>query len=103
MFEAEFSLMFVKVNLKSDDKYYIAGHVFRAVSCLNQVLFAFNNVYCINEKKAVMMIETFEHKPSQYAQKVNSVFEALGLSLTECLEMTEKLCNEVKEIISKEG
>ncbi len=31
--------------------YYIAGHVFRIISCLNQVLFACNNAYCINEKK----------------------------------------------------
>lgn len=40
MFEAGFSLMFVKANSGTDDKYYIAGHVFRIVSCLNQVLFA---------------------------------------------------------------
>jgi hypothetical protein len=58
-FEAGFSLMFVKANLRADDKYYIAGHVFRVVSCLNQVLFACNNVYCINEKKAIKLIETF--------------------------------------------
>lgn len=53
MFEAGFSLMFVKANSGTDDKYYIAGHVFRIVSCLNQVLFACNNAYCINEKKAI--------------------------------------------------
>ena len=45
--------MFVKANSGTDDKYYIAGHVFRIVSCLNQVLFACNNAYCINEKKAI--------------------------------------------------
>ena len=101
MFEAGFSLMFVKANLRTEDKYYIAGHVFRAVSCLNQVLFACNNVYCINEKKAVKMIETFEHKPEKYAQKVNRIFEALGLSLVECYEMVEKLYNEVKQIVSE--
>src|SRR5690554_6922510 len=81
LFEAEFSLMFVKANLRDDDKYYLAGHVFRAVSCLNQVLFACNTVYCINEKRAVQLIETFAHKPENYAQKVNCIFEALGSSL----------------------
>lgn len=100
MFEAGFSLMLVKANLKADDKYYIAGHVFRAVSCLNQVLFACNNVYCINEKKAVKLIETFEHKPEKYAQKVNRIFETLGLSADECYDMAEKLYNEVKQIVS---
>ena len=59
LFEAEFSLMFVKANAGAEDKYYIAGHVFRIISCLNQVLFACNNAYCINEKKAIKLLETF--------------------------------------------
>ncbi|NLO90342.1 MAG: nucleotidyltransferase domain-containing protein [Clostridia bacterium] len=101
MFEAEFSLMFAKANAGAYDKYYVTGHIFRVISCLNQVLFAFNNTYCINEKNAVKMIETFEHKPEKYAQKVNDIFEVLGRSLAECCEMTEKLCNEVKQIVSK--
>ncbi len=101
MFEAGFSLMFVKANLRADDKYYIAGHVFRVVSCLNQVLFACNNVYCINEKKAVKLIETLEYKPEKYGKRVNRIFEVLGLSLIECYDMTEKLYNEVKQIVSK--
>jgi predicted nucleotidyltransferase len=101
IFEAEFSLMFVKANMGSGDKYYIAGHVFRVISCLNQVLFACNHAYCINEKKAIKLLETFEHKPEKYAQKVNHIFEVLGLSLIECYDMTEKLYNEVKQILSE--
>ena len=61
--------MFVKANAGTEDKYYIAGHVFRIVSCLNQVLFACNNAYCINEKKAIKLLETFEYKPEKYAEK----------------------------------
>ena len=79
--------------------YRSQGHVFRIISCLNQVLFACNNAYCINEKKAVKLIETFEHKPRKYAQKVNRIFEVLSLSLNECYEMTENLYNEVKQIV----
>ena len=101
MFEAGFSLMFVKANSGTDDKYYIAGHVFRIVSCLNQVLFACNNAYCINEKKAIKLLETFEHKPEKYTEKVNHIFEVLGISLFECYDMTEKLYNEVNEIVSE--
>lgn len=55
--------MFVKANAGAEDKYYIAGHVFRIITCLNQVLFACNNAYCINEKKAIKLLETFEYKP----------------------------------------
>jgi predicted nucleotidyltransferase len=100
LFEAGFSLMFAKANLRTDDKYYVAGHVFRAVSCMNQVLFACNNVYCINEKNAVRLIETFEHKPEDYTRKVNDIFEALGVSLNECYNMAENLYDEVKQVVS---
>jgi len=93
--------MFVKANLRAEDRYYIAGHVFRIISCLNQVLFACNNAYCINEKKAIKLIETFEYKPRKYVQKVNRIFEMLGLSLIECYDMTGKLYDEVKQIVSK--
>ena len=101
IFEAEFSLMFVKANAGAEDKYYIAGHVFRIISCLNQVLFACNNAYCINEKKAIKLLETFEYKPEKYAERVNHIFEVLGLSLFECYDMTEKLYKEVKKIATE--
>jgi hypothetical protein len=101
LFEAEFSLMFVAANIKADDKYYIAGYIFRIISCLNQVLYACNHTYCINEKKAIKLLETFEHKPDKYAQKVNHIFEMLGISLIECYELTEQLYNEVKQIASE--
>lgn len=100
MFESGFSFMFARANAGSDDRYYVAGHIFRAVSCLNQVLFAINNAYCINEKKAVRMIETLKHKPENYEQKVNRIFEALGISLNECCDQADSLYDEVKRIVS---
>ena len=72
--------MFVKANAGAEDKYYIAGHVFRIISCLNQVLFACNNAYCINEKKAIKLLETFEYKPKKYyccPLNMKSQFEAI--------------------------
>ncbi|HFN1678034.1 TPA: nucleotidyltransferase domain-containing protein, partial [Enterococcus faecium] len=66
-----------------------------------QVLFACNNAYCINEKKAIKLLETFEYKPEKYAERVNHIFEVLGLSLFECYDMTEKLYKEVNEIVSE--
>lgn len=101
MFEAEFSLMFVRANIRDNDKYYIAGHVFRVVSCLNQVLFACNRVYCINEKKALKLIETFPYKPAGYIQKANRIFEILGHSLAACCDLAEKLVLEVKEVAAE--
>lgn len=51
MFEAGFSLMFAENNIDKDDVFYVCGHCFRSISSLNQVLFAINKEYCINEKR----------------------------------------------------
>lgn len=51
MFEAGFSLMFAENNIDKDDVSYVCGHCFRSISSLNQVLFAVNKEYCINEKR----------------------------------------------------
>ncbi|MCE3327030.1 nucleotidyltransferase domain-containing protein, partial [Staphylococcus aureus] len=75
--------------------------VFHTISLLNELLFACNNAYCINEKKAIKLLETFEYKPEKYAERVNHIFEVLGLSLFECYDMTEKLYKEVNEIVSE--
>lgn len=40
----------------------------------------------------------FEYKPEKYAERVNHIFEVLGLSLFECYDMTEKLYKEVKKL-----
>lgn len=65
MFEASFSLMFAKNNVDKDDISYVTGHCYRTISCLNQVLFALNEEYCINEKKAVRIIDGFDTKPQE--------------------------------------
>jgi len=58
-FEASFKLMFAIDNIDKDDVLYVSGHCFRTISCLNQILFALNEEYHINEKKAVRMIDSF--------------------------------------------
>lgn len=42
MFEAGFSLIFAENNAKKNDVYYVIAHIVRAISALNQVLFAVN-------------------------------------------------------------
>src|SRR5690625_7857690 len=46
IFEASFSLMFAKDNIDKDDVSYVAGHCFRTISCLNQVLFEIGRASC---------------------------------------------------------
>src|SRR5699024_12017353 len=89
MFEASFSLIFADDNVDKDDVSYVAGHCFRAASCLNQVLFAKNGEYRINEKKTVTMINDFPVKPENYKQKVKQVFCLLSMYQQERREDVE--------------
>ncbi|MCM3127841.1 MULTISPECIES: nucleotidyltransferase domain-containing protein [unclassified Paenibacillus] len=77
-FEASFSHTFVHKYAAKDDSYYVMGHVFRSLSCLNQILFAINEEHCINEKRAVQMIEDFDLKPAHYKQRVDEIVELLS-------------------------
>ncbi len=75
IFEANLSLMMAKNNIYNDDLYYLLGHYFRVVSCLNEIIFALNKEYLLNEKRAVKMVESFDKKPSDYKARVDQVFD----------------------------
>lgn len=99
MFEASFSLMFAEDNVDKDDIYYVCGHCFRSISCLNQVLFALNEEYCINEKKAVAMIDGFAIKPKDYKKRVNRIITLISSNkdnTREGIDMLKELIDETK-------
>ena len=101
MFEAGFSLMFAENNIDKDDVSYVCGHCFRSISSLNQVLFAVNREYCINEKKAVKMIEGFKIKPSDYKERVDKVISLISTDV-DCtrkgIDILQRLVNEVENL-----
>lgn len=76
-----------------------ARHCFRSISSLNQDLFAANKEYCINEKKAVKMIEDFKIKPSDYKERVDKVISLISTDV-DCtrkgIEILQRLVNEVE-------
>lgn len=72
------------------------------ISCLNQVIFALNEVYCLNEKKATSMIDKFNVKPEDYSQRVNSIFENLGIDIEESIKTAEDLFNQVQAVCKTE-
>lgn len=98
MFEAGFSCMFAEDNTEKDDLYYVIGHFFRAISCLNQVLFALNGEYCINEKKAVKAIEGFPKKPLKYKERVEKVFKLPGSGANGASEACSQLQGLLKDV-----
>jgi len=97
MFEASFSLMLAEDNVDKDDIYYVCGHCFRSISCLNQVLFALNEEYCINEKKAVSMIEGFNIKPRDYKNRIDNIITLLSYDR----DTARKGINMLKELVSE--
>ncbi len=102
-FEAEFSLMFAESNAKKSDVYYVTAHIVRAVSALNQVLFAINEEYCLNEKKAVGMIDSFNIHPLDYKDKINAIFVAAGTDSANACTRLKCLINEVKGMLPNDG
>lgn len=77
-FETGFSQLLAATYAESGDNYYVAAHVARSLSCLNQVLFALNGEYCLNEKKAVQMIDGFRLKPRGYRLRVDGIVARTG-------------------------
>lgn len=76
LWEAAFALDTGRKGIYKTDLAYIAGCCFRSLSCLNQVLFALNECYWMNEKGAVAIADSFSVAPRQYINKVNTI---LGL------------------------
>ena len=104
MFESSFSLMFAKDNVDKNDISYVTGHCFRTISCLNQVLFAMNEEYCINEKKAVRMIDGFDTKPQGYKKRIHKIITLLSLSIDSTrrgLEILQELISETEVLLNK--
>ena len=56
--------------------------------------------FALNQKQSKHYSRT-SFKPKKYAERVNHIFEVLGLSLFECYDMTEKLYKEVKKIATE--
>lgn len=101
MFEAGFSLIFAKEKIDKDDISYVCGHCFRSISGLNQVLFAMNKEYCINEKKAVKMIDVFKIKPYGYKEKIDKIISLISSDADNTrkgIDILEGLINEVESL-----
>ena len=101
-FEAEFSLWLAENSIDKDDIYYVTAHIVRSISALNQVLFALNKEYCLNEKKAVKMIEKFDIHPAGYKSKIDDIFAAVGTDNKNACAQLRRLVSGVKEYLTAE-
>lgn len=77
-FEAQFSCDLATKAILQNDGYYITAHIIRSISALNQVIFALNRQYCLNEKKAVMRVQACVVHPHAYQDRVQMIIAAVG-------------------------
>lgn len=101
LFESGFSCQLAKKSLDTGDISYVAGHIFRSVSALNQVLFALNEQWLLNEKKAVPRIRAFPLHPSRYQEKIQEIWKDLGCKPSSSTACLSALCLEVQNLASK--
>ena len=102
-FEMRFSCELATKALAREDPYYVLAHVVRSVSCLNQVLFAINKAYCINEKGAVAFIEHLPLRPAYYQDRVAQVCARAGSNPTAACAELATLIAEATRLIDQAG
>ncbi|AMC93786.1 hypothetical protein AOC36_07255 [Erysipelothrix larvae] len=96
-FEARFSLDLAQKAIIKEDAYYINAHIVRSISSLNQIVFALNKTYCINEKNAVSLIETLPLKPTNYKRSIHLAIAISGEKPQQACELLENLICEIEE------
>ncbi len=99
--EAGFSLSMLPKTIARDDGAYLAGHVFRAIICMTQALFALNEQYCLNEKGSVQLAATFPQCPPRYAERVNEAMALLGTQPALAHECLSQLNTEVQKLLEQ--
>ncbi|NOV01061.1 nucleotidyltransferase domain-containing protein [Paenibacillus planticolens] len=104
LWEAEFSLANASKALSRNDVSYAAGHLFRTVSCMVQVLFACNGEYLLNEKGAVASCKRFGAAPAEFERRVQEGFACLSAArsdLTKAIALFAALVRETQAFASK--
>ncbi|NIK67214.1 nucleotidyltransferase domain-containing protein [Paenibacillus sp. BK720] len=100
--EAGFSLENGYKGIHKKDLSYIAGCCFRSVACLNQVLFAVNETYLMNEKGASAIVDSFSNAPSQYAHRINEIFALVTESpndLKKALSLLREVIRDTEQLL----
>jgi len=104
--EASFALEQCKKGMLKQDAVYMAGCGFRALSCLNLVLFAINECYWMNEKGAAAIAGTLDKAPGQYKSRANRIASFINeerQSSEQACRMLQELIQETETLLRKEG
>ncbi|MDF2959753.1 MAG: polymerase subunit beta [Paenibacillus sp.] len=103
LWEANFSLEIGKKGIYKKDLSYIAGCCFRSISCINQVVFALNETYWMNEKGAVAIADSFSMVPREYSNRINNILTLITedqAGLEKALSMLSDLIHETDSLVN---
>lgn len=95
LWEASFAVENGHKGIYKQDLAYIAGCLFRSAACLNQVLFALNEAFLMNEKGATAIAGSLSSVPGNYAQRINGMFTLIS----EDQESLQQACHRMHELI----
>ena len=76
--EAGFSLDNAGAPARRGDLIQVAGLAYRAVACMNQVVFAYNARYLLNEKGALAEADRLPRTPADYRRRTESALSRLS-------------------------
>lgn len=96
--EADLTLFAAQRAAAGEDILYTTGCLQRCVSCLVQVLFAYNEQYLSHERGAVERLMGLEHRPDHFAGLVSSVLGNPGGMASELQESVAQLQSLSSEI-----
>lgn len=75
---------------------YVYGYIHRAATSLNEILFAAEGRYLINEKNSVEVAATFPIAPRQYSERMANTFNLLTIQPKDMVAAIDVL-NELRE------
>jgi predicted nucleotidyltransferase len=98
LWEAGFSNAIAYKGLLKGDIVYTIGCIYRVISCLIQVVYALNETYIMNEKGALINIDTFRIIPKDFKEKVENISYSLTADTKNMKSLIEELSGIVKEV-----
>ncbi|AZP04660.1 nucleotidyltransferase domain-containing protein [Jeotgalibaca ciconiae] len=102
LFEAQFSMDTARKAVLKGDVHYVNGCFFRTVSCWNQVLYALNDRFMMNEKGSLKVANQLPISPEAYLVRVYQAYQYFSEHNPQLgFEEFELLQTEIVELINK--
>jgi hypothetical protein len=73
LWEADFALQTSAKSARRGDIHHLAGSLFRSAACLIQALFAYNEMYFLNEKGSSKAVDGFSKRPPGFSLRIDTI------------------------------